>query len=760
MKEIPEPIQQENLPSKPEKILPSEPKLRNIEDTLALLRSEKIFGPDGEEIGALNWKDLYEQVGPWESGLELSDKIREVVRNYLISKFPTLKEKIPSLNKLTDEKALDALANGWDVLGKEVEKKRVEVLLSVLAHILRRIETRMYSKIIEQADEEQLQKLGLEPHIRELAINMLEASAKSDPLYIRFLAYAQLTPQPSERANPAAPIGPDGKRHTWAELFPHETQLISRKLESILANKDRWQDMEGADKFIQYIDLLRLFFSETDPKKAYKLKKEIEQAYADSITGGFPILISPPTGSYYKEPYLDPELRISLRTPESRAQEEHFISLQNAMADELETLGVGQFSEKMRKKPIASVVSIGANGANLTSIAAAETEEDITIFLDEQIRRYDKKLKDFMPLVDISEKVFPDTTPERIEMISREDTVFHELSHSVWTLDKKAQKRLGKGKSETIIAEAGAETISRGLAKELIEKGRLDYTPEQYIAGTISTLFQYFRDKDESDEYYKAAVYVANGLFEQGLVEFDGEKVLIKDIDGIFSYFKENAKKIIALYEDEEMNKKKAGRWVADNCTAGEKLQELIDFIKGKKPEEPTEQQENNNPKVELINNLDDDTFEGIYEIEKEVSTDDMALVKEDLRAAMEKPGALTVAIRNNEKILGFIVALPNSEVYEELHDDDPEFTPDPDRLYVYDLAIGKEKRSLSNFLDLVRKLKGEASARNFKGLTMHTRVGEGLSGILQKRYGAKLLRTIDDWQGYGEPFDYLELEL
>ena len=126
MKEIPEPIQQENLPSKPEKILPSEPKLRNIEDTLALLRSEKIFGPDGEEIGALNWKDLYEQVGPWESGLELSDKIREVVRNYLISKFPTLKEKIPSLNKLTDEKALDALANGWDVLGKEVEKKRVE----------------------------------------------------------------------------------------------------------------------------------------------------------------------------------------------------------------------------------------------------------------------------------------------------------------------------------------------------------------------------------------------------------------------------------------------------------------------------------------------------------------------------------------------------------------------------------------------------------------------------------------------------------
>ena len=43
----------------------------------------------------INWKDLYERVGPWETGLELSEKIREVVRDYLVSKFPALKEKDP-----------------------------------------------------------------------------------------------------------------------------------------------------------------------------------------------------------------------------------------------------------------------------------------------------------------------------------------------------------------------------------------------------------------------------------------------------------------------------------------------------------------------------------------------------------------------------------------------------------------------------------------------------------------------------------------
>ncbi|MEK7117264.1 MAG: hypothetical protein AAB861_00635, partial [Patescibacteria group bacterium] len=68
----------EKLPSEPqqqvEKLIPNKPRLRNIEDTLVFLESEE--GPDGEKI---NWKDLYEKVGPWETGLELSEKVREVV---------------------------------------------------------------------------------------------------------------------------------------------------------------------------------------------------------------------------------------------------------------------------------------------------------------------------------------------------------------------------------------------------------------------------------------------------------------------------------------------------------------------------------------------------------------------------------------------------------------------------------------------------------------------------------------------------------
>ena len=182
-------------------------------------------------------------------------------------------------------------------------------------------------------------------------------------------------------------------------------------------------------------------------------------------------------------------------------------------------------------------------------------------------------------MIEISDNAFGDTPVERIEEMSREDTIFHELSHSIWTLDKEAQKRLGI-KSETIIGEIAAETISRGLAKELIEKGKINYTQEQYIAVTIAIPLQVIKGRDPNNEYFKAAVYVLNGMFEQGLIEFSGTKIRVKKIDEIFDYLQDNAKKIIALYEDSEMNGEKANKWVKENTTAGKKLQELIDFIK------------------------------------------------------------------------------------------------------------------------------------------------------------------------------------
>jgi ribosomal protein S18 acetylase RimI-like enzyme len=169
---------------------------------------------------------------------------------------------------------------------------------------------------------------------------------------------------------------------------------------------------------------------------------------------------------------------------------------------------------------------------------------------------------------------------------------------------------------------------------------------------------------------------------------------------------------------------------------------------------------EKENTGLEIVASVSDDLFEKIYAIEREVSTEDMVLSQEDLRNIVDNSHAFTVVIRDGESVSGFVVALPVGEVFDELAPYDSELKNNEGNLYVYDIAISPSKRNLPNFLNLVRKLLSEATLRGYKKLIMHTRKSEGLSGILQKRYGAQKLRTIENWCGYGEPFDYLEMTL
>ncbi len=568
----------EKIP-KTEELIPQKPHLRYIEKTLSLLESD--IGPDGEKI---NWKDLYEKVGPWNSGLELSDEVRDVIREYLLSKFPKIKEKIASIEDLPDSKLLDALSHGWfEELGEEVGETRTEVLLAVLGHITKKIETRIYKKVIGEADENDIQKLGLPPNMRQLTIDCLDASVKSDPLFIRFLAYSQLAPKPPKDASPIAPIGQDGQPHTFPELFPHETQFISKKLSAILESRQLWENEPGADDFLEYLRYLAQFFDEKDVEKSKELHKNVEETYGRLISSDFPLVIVPPLEGYYKPPYLDPELKVAIRTPESRLQEEKFHSIQEALADKLDKLGVGQFSDDMRKRIIRSFISIGSYGVGITFNAVAQEEPAIALFINEQIRAYDVNLKKFLPLIDDSERIFSKVAEQRIEEMSREDTILHELSHTVYPTKTPEAKRLGV-EQESIIGEIAAESIYKGVMKELIDDGKVDYTTEQYARVTICmSLITIEGSSDTDDEYYKAAVFVLNGLFEKGIVEFSGNKIKIKNQVALFEYFRNNAREIISLYEDSGMTEQKAKKWVSKKCKAGSKLQKLIDFIKVRK---------------------------------------------------------------------------------------------------------------------------------------------------------------------------------
>lgn len=173
-------------------------------------------------------------------------------------------------------------------------------------------------------------------------------------------------------------------------------------------------------------------------------------------------------------------------------------------------------------------------------------------------------------------------------------------------------------------------------------------------------------------------------------------------------------------------------------------------------PENPPETTDT----AELSPDINEELLSRVSAVEKNVSPN-AALDKEELETVLKNPNAINVLLRDKGKdIVGFVIALPNNEVYEELHSDDPCFENNPKRLYVYDIEIEEKNRGLSNFLSMTRPLIEEAETRGFEMLTMHARTSEKLSEVLQGRYQAHKLRTMENWQGWGEPYDYLEIKL
>jgi len=163
----------------------------------------------------------------------------------------------------------------------------------------------------------------------------------------------------------------------------------------------------------------------------------------------------------------------------------------------------------------------------------------------------------------------------------------------------------------------------------------------------------------------------------------------------------------------------------------------------------------------ELLTQLDEATLEQILSVEQASFPAAMQSTKEDLRETLENPNGIQIILRAADgTIVGYLASKPHNEALEELRQYDPKMQEEENALYIESIAILPESRSLRTFLQLGRTLLQEVKNRGFKKITMHARVASGLSSALQKRYGAKHLRTIDNWYNFGEPFDYLEIEV
>jgi len=180
------------------------------------------------------------------------------------------------------------------------------------------------------------------------------------------------------------------------------------------------------------------------------------------------------------------------------------------------------------------------------------------------------------------------------------------------------------------------------------------------------------------------------------------------------------------------------------------------------KPEQPFKTNEiKTETKVDVIHGYSNEILKEILDVEKQSFPKEIQSSAEDLKEILENSDGIHLLAKDVAgKVVGALLSLRQSQEYEDLKKYDPDFINDETALYVESVAIKPNFRSLEVANKLLKTLIEQAEKKQYKKITMHTRVSNGLSDILQKRCGANFKKRIENWYGFGEPFDYLEIEL
>jgi ribosomal protein S18 acetylase RimI-like enzyme len=119
------------------------------------------------------------------------------------------------------------------------------------------------------------------------------------------------------------------------------------------------------------------------------------------------------------------------------------------------------------------------------------------------------------------------------------------------------------------------------------------------------------------------------------------------------------------------------------------------------------------------------------------------------------------IMLRDNDKSVGFLLAIPHNAAVRELKEDDPSMRENASIYYIENVAILPAFRGRKGFSEMLRVLRRQLRKRAIFKISLHARVSNGLSKAIQKNMTILKIRRIDAWRYYNfeEPTDYIEAE-
>lgn len=119
------------------------------------------------------------------------------------------------------------------------------------------------------------------------------------------------------------------------------------------------------------------------------------------------------------------------------------------------------------------------------------------------------------------------------------------------------------------------------------------------------------------------------------------------------------------------------------------------------------------------------------------------------------------IFLKDNGNRIGYLLAIPHNDAVKELKIDDPQMKKDSKRYYIETVAILPEFRGRKGFSEILKTLLEQPKIKG-NNISLHARVENGFSTIIQKKLNVTKIRRIDKWKyyNYAEPTDYIEAKL
>jgi ribosomal protein S18 acetylase RimI-like enzyme len=167
--------------------------------------------------------------------------------------------------------------------------------------------------------------------------------------------------------------------------------------------------------------------------------------------------------------------------------------------------------------------------------------------------------------------------------------------------------------------------------------------------------------------------------------------------------------------------------------------------------------------KIEVVRSIDDTIVKDAVSISRDSYPPGWSCgdSEECYGQMLRKQYTIHIMLRDNEKNVGFLFAVPHNDAVVELKNDDQLMKEDSGAYYVENGAIlpaYQKKGALGKMLAVLRE---ELRKRGVFRITMHARVLNGLSRNIQENMKIAEIRRISAWKyyGYEEPTDYIVAE-